>query len=108
MTITPSAWRLYDQGHYVEMTQGGTDTFAIDIFNELDTGDQLLTVTATADAGITVLSVVPRLDTTVSSTPHQMLIVLRATQTGVFHIKLIGVTQNGATHVKHFDVLIER
>ncbi len=108
MTITPSAWRLYDQGHYVEMTLGETDTFAIDIINQLDTGDELTTITATADAGITVLSVVPRYDTTVSSTPHQMLTVLRATQTGVFHIKLTGVTQNGATHVKHFDVLIER
>tara|TARA_Y100001938_G_scaffold150355_1_gene240904 strand:- start:1807 stop:2133 length:327 start_codon:yes stop_codon:yes gene_type:complete len=108
MTATPSAWRLYDQGHYVEMDIGATEIFAIDIFNELDTGDQLITVTATADAGITVLSAVPRTETTVSSTPNQMLVALRATQTGVFHIKLMGVTQNGATHVKHFDVLIER
>ena len=108
MAVTHTAWRQYDQGHYVEMSTGETDQFAIDLINELDAGDQLLSATSTADAGITVLSTVVRNDVAVRSTPHQMMVVLRATQTGVFHISITANTNNGLTFVKHFDVLIER
>jgi|TARA_R100000278_G_scaffold107199_1_gene83902 hypothetical protein len=108
MAVTHTAWRQYDQGHYVEMSTGETDQFAIDLINELDSGDQLLSATSTADSGITVLSTLVRNDASVRSTPHQMMIVLRATQTGVFHISITSPTINGLTFVKHFDVLVER
>ena len=75
MAVTHTAWRQYDQGHYVEMSTGETDQFAIDLINELDAGDQLLSATSTADAGITVLSTVVRNDVAVRSTPHQMMVV---------------------------------
>jgi hypothetical protein len=90
------------------MSTGETDQFAIDLINELDSGDQLLSATSTADSGITVLSTLVRNDASVRSTPHQMMIVLRATQTGVFHISITSPTNNGLTFVKHFDVLVER
>ena len=108
MTVTPSAWQQYDQGYYVEMVTGETNTFAVDLINELNTGDELSTVTATTSTGITVSGVAPRYDTSIRTTPHQMIVVLTATQTGVFNIQLKATTTQGLTHVKHFDVLVER
>ena len=108
MAVTPTAWHQNNRGLYVRMQTSETNTFAIDLVNELSTSDALSTVTATVDSGITLLSAVPRRDVDISATPHQMLVVLRATQTGVFHIKLTGTTTQGLTHVKHFDVLVER
>jgi len=107
MTVAISVWQQSNQGLYVKMSPGETDTFAIDVHNELDASDELLSVTATVDAGLTLLSNVVRINYSLRSRPHQMMVVLRATQTGVFHIKCVAPTLNGLTMVKHFDVLVE-
>jgi len=107
MTVAISAWQQGNQGLYVKMSPGETDTFCIDVRNEIDSTDELLSVTATVDAGLTLLSGVVRIDYSLRSRPHQMMVVLRATQTGVYHIKCVAPTLNGLTMVKHFDVLVE-
>jgi len=107
MTVAISVWQQGNQGLYVKMSPGETDTFAIDVHNELDASDELLSVTATVDAGLTLLSNVVRINYSLRSRPHQMMVVLRATQTGVFHIKCVAPTLNGLVMVKHFDVLVE-
>jgi len=107
MTVAISVWQQGNQGLYVKMSPGETDTFAIDVHNELDVSDELLSVTATVDAGLTLLSNVVRINYSLRSRPHQMMVVLRATQTGVFHIKCVAPTLNGLVMVKHFDVLVE-
>jgi len=107
MTVAITAWQQGNRGLYVKMSPGETDTFCIDVRNELDSTDQLASVISTVDAGLTLLGSVVRIDTTVRATPHQILVVLRATQTGVFHIKCVAPTLNGLVMVKHFDVLVE-
>jgi len=107
MTVAISVWQQGNQGLYVKMSPGETDTFAIDVHNELDASDELLSVTATVDTGLTLLSNVVRINYSLRSRPHQMMVVLRATQTGVFHIKCVAPTLNGLVMVKHFDVLVE-
>tara|TARA_Y100000004_G_scaffold109283_1_gene122574 strand:- start:615 stop:944 length:330 start_codon:yes stop_codon:yes gene_type:complete len=107
MTVAITAWQQGNQGLYVKMSPGETDTFAIDVRNELDSTDELLSVTATVDAGITLLSSVVRVDYSVRSRPHQMMVILRAAQTGVYHIKCVAPTLDGLVIVKHFDVLVE-
>ena len=107
MTVAISAWQQGNDGLYVKMSPGETDTFCIDVRNEIDSTDELSSVATTVDAGLTLLSSVARLNQNIRSRPHQILVVLRATQTGVFHIKCVAPTLNGLTIVKHFDVLVE-
>ena len=107
MTVAITAWQQGNQGLYVKMSPGETDTFCIDVRNEIDATDELLSVATTIDDGITLLSSVARMDTSIRARPHQILVVLRATQTGVFHLKCVAPTMDGLTIVKHFDVLVE-
>lgn len=107
MTVNITAWHQGNQGLYVKMNPGETDTFAIDVRNEIDSTDELLSVATTIDTGLALLSSVARLDQNIRSRPHQILVVLRATQTGVFHLKCVATTLNGLVIVKHFDVLVE-
>ncbi len=109
MTVTPNIWRQGNQGQYVQMRVGETTTFVIDLRNELGS-DSLASVSMTIDSGLELVSSVLRTDTTIRSTAHQILIMVRAPETtavGVYHVKCVTPTANGLTIVKHFDVLIE-
>ena len=77
MTVAISVWQQNNRGLYVKMSPGETDTFAIDVHNELDASDELLSVTATVDTGLTLLSNVVRINYSLRSRPHQMMVVLR-------------------------------
>lgn len=109
MAVQHSKWRRNNDGVYVRLDIGHTETFVIDLKNELRAGDFLNTCIATSTSTDILLGFTVRTDFDEGfEYPHQQLVTLTPQAIGVHPIKLTSTTQNGITIVKHFDVLTER
>ncbi len=105
MAVDKTNYKQLNVGQAYTMPVGQLDNLLIDLRNELDTGDFLLTVIATTtSSGIEINGAAPRLATGVFEHPHQQYVRLKPTAVGVHPIKLTSTTQNGLTIVKHFVV----
>lgn len=109
MAVRHNKWRRSNDGVYVRLDIGHTETFVIDLKNELRTGDFLNTCIATSTSNNILLGFTVRADLDEGfQFPHQQLVTLKPLAIGVHPIKLTSKTEAGIIIVKHFDVLTER
>tara|TARA_R100000231_G_scaffold130725_1_gene102489 strand:- start:378 stop:698 length:321 start_codon:yes stop_codon:yes gene_type:complete len=105
-----SEWQIYNKGFYLPVKLDSETDLALDFQNELTTGDYLTTATfSTTDTGIVIAKQALRFDAAQGFTnPHQAQCTVQSSTIGTYAIKLTTTTNQGFTHVKHFDVRIER
>jgi hypothetical protein len=110
MTVTNTQWHIYNKGYYCAVKQDSETDLAIDLQNELKTGDYLTIVTfTTASTDITIAKQAVRFDALQGFTnPHQAQCTVQSSTLGAHAVTMTVTTNGGLTHVKHFDVLIER
>ena len=110
MAVTNTQWHIYNKGHYIAVKQDSVTDMAIDLQNELKSGDYLTTVTfTTTSSDLTITGQAVRYDTTQGfTTPHQAQCNVSSSTLGSHAVTMTATTNDGLTHVKHFDVLIER
>ena len=110
MEVTNTPWHIYNRGYYCAVKQDSETDLAIDLQNELSTGDYLTTVTfTTASTELTIAKQAVRFDVAQGfSTPHQAQCTVQSSTLGAHAVTMTATTNDGLTHVKHFDVLIER
>lgn len=110
MAVTNTQWHIYNKGYYIAVKQDSETDLAIDLQNELSTGDYLVTPTFTTTSGdLTITGQAVRYDTLQGFTqPHQAQCRVSSATLGAHSVKLTVTTNQGLTMVKHFDVFIER
>ena len=103
-------WRIYNKGFYLPVKLGAETDLAIDLQNQLSSGDHLVTPTFTSTStDITIAKQAVRFDAAQGFTnPHQAQCTVQSNTLGTYPIKLIATTNQGFTIVKHFDVRVER
>jgi len=106
MALTPTQWHQGNKTMYLETTSGSTTDFSVDLYNVLDTGDTLSTVTpSTTSSNLTFDNVTVYADSTQNRTAaHQIVGFLTPATADTHDVKLIITTTQGKTFVYHFDV----
>lgn len=110
MAAEYSKWIRYNLGHYVNLDLDEQIYLAIELKNELDTGDYLLNcVATTTSTGLTIVGATALIDVAEGFVnPHQQLVIVKPTARGTHRVKLKSDTADGRVIVKHFDILTER
>ena len=110
MALTYSKWKQGNNSQYLETTTGSTTDFSVDLFNRLDSGDSLATVTvSTTSSNLTFDNVNVYADQVAGRTaPHQIVGFLTPATAGTHDVKLITTTANGRKFAYHFDVLAKQ
>ena len=110
MTATYTRWRQGNNTQYLETTTGSTTDFSVDLFNRLDSGDSLTTVTmATNSTDLTFDNVTVYADNIAGKTSaHQIVGFLTPAKAGIHDVKLTTTTANGRKFVYHFDVFAKQ
>lgn len=106
MALTPKQWHQGNRTMYLETTSGSATDFGVDLYNVLDTGDTLASVTPSTTSGdLTFDNVKVFADTQIGRlTPHQIIGFLTPATVGTHDVKLTITTSQGKTFVYHFDV----
>lgn len=109
MAVEATQWHIYNQGYYIQVKQDSKTDLAIDLRNELSTGDYLISTNfTTTSSDLTISLQAVRYDANIRTTPHQAQCTVQSSTLGSHAVKMIATTNDGLTHVKHFDVLVER